>query len=154
MNETRAITHPIIYTASRLEAIANRYVFGPMGTTASGMKILGLLLKHGSLTPQRIRELSGGTKSNVSQRLGYLEKKGYIVRDEAVFPNDLRKILVKLTAKGKTQMTEVHKRMKSAQLCLASHFTEKEIEQHCKFIGKVNSIIDKEERNLNSIFNV
>lgn len=153
MKNTHAITHPIVYTAARLEAIANRFVFGPMGATAASMKILGLLRQNGALTARRIVELGGGTKSNVSQRLDYLEKKKYIARVQDVFAADKRKVLVKLTRTGKEQLVEVRKRMKKAQICLAKCFTEKEIRQHVKFFEKINRIIDKEEKNLGKIFN-
>lgn len=153
MKNTHIITHPIVYTATRLEAVANRFVFGPMGTTAASMKILGLLLAHGSLTPRRIVELGGGTKSNVSQRLNHLEKKKYIARAQDAYATDRRKVQVRLTQAGKNQVAEVRKRMKKAQICLAKCFNEKEIIQHVKFLEKINFIIDKEERNLDTIFN-
>lgn len=152
MDTTNAITHPIIYTAARLEAIADRYIFGPMGTTASSMKILRLLHNHGPLTSQRIGELGGGTKSNVSQRLDYLESKGYVARDPENFPADKRKVLVKITKEGGQQIAEIQKRMKKAQICLSRHFSEKEIAGHAKFFEKINLIIDKEQKNLDKIF--
>lgn len=154
MDKTNAITHPIIYTSTRLEAIADRYIFSPMGTTAASMKILRLVKEQGPLTSQRIGELGGGTKSNVSQRLDYLEKKGYILREQDNFPGDKRKVLVKITEKGLKQIEEIQKRMRRAQICLSRHFTEEEIAGHSKFFVKVNQIIDKEQKNLDKIFNL
>lgn len=152
MKKTHYITEPIIFTATRLESIANRYIFVPIGTTAAMMKILGLLKKKGPMTPVQIMNLAGGTKSNVSQRLNTLEKSNLIVRSHAVISNDRRKVMVKLTFKGKEQMEMIKKQMRKAQLCLSKHFTEREIRQHIEFFEKINEILDKGEKDLGRVF--
>jgi DNA-binding MarR family transcriptional regulator len=152
MKTTTVITHPIIYTAARLEAVADKYVFNPMGTTAASMKILRLLKDHGPLTPRRIVELGGGTKSNVSQRLRHLEKNGFITRKQDVFPEDRRKVIVKMTKKGDRRVNEIQTRLKKAQICLTKNFSKKEISQHVEFLKKINRLIDREEKNLDKIF--
>lgn len=152
MDKNKTITAPILFTASRLESIANRFVFQPMGTSFSSMKILRLLELKGPQTPKRILELAGGTKSNLSQRLNYLEKNRFIVRDYAVVPGDKRQVVVKLTALGRKRLNLINLRIKKAQLTLAECFSQKEIEGHRKFFEKMNRILDREEKNLSKIF--
>jgi DNA-binding MarR family transcriptional regulator len=147
-----AIVYPIIYTATRLEAITNRFVFGPMGTTAASMKILGLLHANGPLTPRKIMELGGGTKSNVSQRLANLEKNGFIARDGAKNPKDKRQVIVRLTVLGVDQIGKIKARLKKSRLCLAKNFSREEIGQHVEFFKKINRLIDQEEKDLKKIF--
>lgn len=89
-----------MFTASRLEVIANRHLFGPLKMTISSMKILRLLEKMDQLTPKEIMENIGGTKSNISQRLDLLEKRGYITKDNKK-SDDKRKVYVRLTVTGK-----------------------------------------------------
>lgn len=153
MKKTHYITEPIIFTASRLEAIANRYIFLPMGTTAAVMKILGLLKMKGPLTPRQIMDLAGGTKSNISQRLDTLEKNGFIVRDESIKQSDKRKVVIRLTAKGEYHIEALKKRMRKAQVCLSKHFSEEEITVHLRFFEKLNNIINEGEKNLKKVFN-
>lgn len=151
MKTSDAITHQIIYTAARLEAIAEHYVFSPMGTTAASMKVLRLVKKNGPLSQNRISELGGGTKSNVSQRLDNLEKNGYIFRDQQT-PKDKRKVLVKITRKGRLKLFEIDKRMKKAQICLEKNFTKKEIEDNEKFLKKIDKLLEKNRKVLDKIF--
>ena len=73
-----SIIEPIILTASQLEDFSNKYLFGPLGLTISSMKILLILNRKGKLTAKEIVKNVGGKKSNISQRLYLLEKKGYI----------------------------------------------------------------------------
>lgn len=153
MKKPEKIAEPIICVASRLEYIANKFVFNPMGTTSASIKILRLLQKIGPMTPNRILELSSGTKSNISQRLNNLEVKGYIIRDYAVFKDDKRKVVVKPTARGKDLLKQVEKRLKKGHLSLEQRFSKKEIADHQKFFQKIKDILDKEEKNLEKIFN-
>lgn len=152
MQQSNVITSPIILTASRLEAIADKFVFVPLGTSLASMRILKILHQYRELTPKRIGELSGGTKSNVSQRLNHLEEKKYIERTYAAVKGDKRKIMVKITREGEKQLEFITKRLEKAQLQLIKHFSKKEIQQHLEFFKKINSIIDQEEKNLIKIF--
>lgn len=151
--DNNIITKPIIFTSARLEAIGDKFVFLPMGTSLAAIRILRLLEQEGELMPKRIMELSGGTKSNVSQRLKHLEEKKYIQRTYAAFAEDKRKVVVKITREGKTQLQKVDKRLSKAQMKLKGYFSQKEIENHLNFFAKMNKLIDNEEKNLEKVFN-
>ena len=150
--KSNIITQPIILTSARLEAIADKFVFGPMGTSLASMKMLRILHQQGSLTPKNILDRVGGTKSNISQRLNHLQERGYIKREYASVQNDKRKVIVTITKEGETQLSIVDKRLNKAQLKLIKYFSQEEIENHLKFHAKINQIIDQEEKNLTKIF--
>ena len=75
----------IVCLAHRFESIANKYVFYPMGLSAISMKILKLLKVHGRLTASDLIEMTSSTKSNMSQRLNFLEKEKYIQQSEEMY---------------------------------------------------------------------
>jgi DNA-binding MarR family transcriptional regulator len=144
-NSYYSIIEPIIYTASKLEAISNRYLFRPIGMNVSSVKLLGLLCKRKIMAPKEIMELIGGTKSNISQRLDFLEKKGYIKTHKNT-SSDKRKLSVKLTPSGKRKLGELKKHLEKVKLELESNFNKHEIAQHFAFFNKLNNIINSKEK--------
>ena len=139
-----SIIEPIIFTASRLEAIANRRFFRPIGLNISSVKIMSLLLRKRSMSAKEIMELVGGTKSNLSQRLDFLEKRGYV----ETFKNsagDKRLLLVRLTPQGKKKLNETQKQFRKVKLQIESLFTQKEIKQHFAFFDKLNKFVDSKK---------
>lgn len=152
MKKIKTLTEPIINTASRLEAISNQFIFEPMGTSSSSMKILCALEKYGPLSVQRITDLSGGMKSNVSQRISNLEKKGHVKRNPAKNPADRRQVIIGITKKGLGKLALIDKRLKKANLHLIKNFSKKEQKLFFEFFERINKIIDREENNLKEIF--
>ncbi|KKQ50906.1 MAG: hypothetical protein US70_C0029G0004 [Parcubacteria group bacterium GW2011_GWD2_38_11] len=143
---------PIICLTHRFEAIANKYVFQPMGLSSISMKILKLLKLNESMTASELIEITGATKSNMSQRLSFLEKEKYIIRTYASDKKDKRKITIELTLAGKEMIADLEKRFKKAQISFEKKFTAKEIAQHKAFFKKLNSILDSGESELEKIF--
>lgn len=97
------------------------------------------------MTPKEIMKLVGGTKSNISQRIDSLEKRGYIETHKHAF-DDGRKMSVKLTIAGKEKIQEIKNHFKKVKLELESKFSQEEIRQHFEFFNKLNEIIDSEEK--------
>jgi DNA-binding MarR family transcriptional regulator len=156
MKKTGAISpiEPMVCLAHRLEAIANKYVFQPMGFSSVSMKIMKMLRSHPSLSPGDLIGITNSTKSNISQRLNFLEKAGYIRRSYASDKSDKRKINLRLTGSGEKKLEEIEKRFKKAHISFSKKFTQMEIEQHEAFMRKVNSILDVEENELEKLFKV
>lgn len=144
-NSYYSIVEPIIFTASRLEVIANRYLFVPIEMNISSVKIMGLLCRRKIMTPKQIMELAGGTKSNISQRLDSLEKKGYVEMRKNT-GKDKRKVLVTLSPLGRKKLIEVQKKLKKVKLELESNFTREEIQKHFAFFDKLNKLVDSREK--------
>lgn len=140
--------HSIVCLSHRIEAIANKYIFMPMNLSSTSVAILGMLAHHKSLTPSQILEMSNSTKSNISQRLRFLEKEGLITRDYGSDKLDKRKVKVMLTTKGKEKLKEMHRVMEKAKLTVEKKFTKSEILNHKNFISKLNKILDSEEKEL------
>ena len=73
------------------------------------MKILKLLHIHGTLTASNIIEMLDATKSNISQRLNFLEKESLIKRSYAINKADKRQIMVSLTEQGEKIIIDLEK---------------------------------------------
>jgi DNA-binding MarR family transcriptional regulator len=140
--------------AHRFESIANKYVFQPMGLSSISMKILKFLKNCGPMTASNLIEMTNATKSNMSQRLSFLEKEKYIVKNYASDSSDKRKILIELTQDGRKVIATLEKRIGKAQISFEKKFSKKEIAQHRAFVAKLNSILDSEEHELEKLFKI
>lgn len=143
---------PILCLARRIEAIANKYVFQPMGFSAISMQILKLLKNNGPLTASDLIKMTNATKSNMSQRLSFLEKEKLVSRACDCSCCDKRKITVKLTPAGKEKIDNLEKRFQKAQISFEKKFSEKELTQHKAFFQKLNALLDNGEDELEKIF--
>lgn len=146
----QTISDSIIGAAMRLEGIANKHIFSHIDITSASIKIMCVLLKCPSAnTPGGILEAIGGTKSNISQRLAFLEKNGFIKRKHADAGSDKRKVTICLTPKGKKKLLEAEKLIQKANMYLEKHFTNEELASHFAFFKKLNDILNKEENKCN-----
>lgn len=146
------ISGSLIYVAARLEAIANRYVFLPMGLSSASVKILGILHCDKAMSPGEILEKIGGTKSNISQRLNFLEKEGLIERTYAQYAGDKRKVAIQATPLGEKRLHEILQRLRKANVKLESNFTKQEINELRNFLKKINQVLDLEESQMSTYF--
>lgn len=142
----------IICLAHRMESIANKYVFEPLGFSSASMKILKALKLHVSLSPSDLFKITASTKSNISQRLNFLEKAGYIKRIYASNKQDKRKVDIQLTKLGEKKLAEIEKRFKKAHISFLDKFSKEEIAQHKAFMEKANTILDLGESELKKLF--
>ncbi|MFA6106797.1 MAG: transcriptional regulator [Patescibacteria group bacterium] len=142
----KSIARLIIFTAARLEQFANAHIFKPIGLNMTAAKIMGLLYIHKKITPSDILKITGGTKSNITQRLNYLEKKGYIKR---FIPKnvamDKRKIFISLTEKGKNKFGQARGLISEKSLDLEKEFSQKENDFHFEFLKKINILLNQHE---------
>jgi DNA-binding MarR family transcriptional regulator len=132
--------------ANRLENIASRYVFQPLGLSASSVKILGLLRHKRRATPGEILSCLGGTKSNISQRLRFLEKEGLIKRLPPRRAEDKRHVSIVLTAAGRRKLKIVSRHFSRSEMKLEEHFNLKEIQSHLKFFQKLHTVLNIKEK--------
>lgn len=141
----------IICLSHRFEAIGNKYVFQPMGLSSISMHILQLLKNNGPQTSSDLIKMTNSTKSNMSQRLSFLEKESYVTKTYAS-NDDKRKIIIKLTPSGGKRLTDLEKRLKKAQISFEKKFSTNELAQHKAFFKKMNTILDNSENELEKIF--
>ncbi len=142
------ISESIIHAAMRLENIANKHIFSHLGMTSASIKIMFVLKKCPAYnTPTKILEAIGGTRSNISQRLDFLEKKGFITRKHQELDSDKRKVNIMLTSQGKAKLMEAEKWLEKANMYLEKYFTQEELASHFAFFQKLNEALDAEEEN-------
>lgn len=143
---------PIICLAHRFESIGNKYIFKPMGLSHTSIHILKLLERDKRLTSSDLIKITNASKSNMSQRLSFLEKEGYITRSYAKDSKDKRKIFIQITENGKKKITAIEKRIKQAQISFEKKFTKEELLHHKEFFKKLSSVLDSGENELEKIF--
>jgi DNA-binding MarR family transcriptional regulator len=154
MLTTKPIPESILRAAARIKTIADHLVFNPLGMTTSTFRILNLLndSEGGRMTPGELLKFSGGTKSNMSQRLNFLEKQSLIKRALPGEGEDNRKVFITLTTAGKNLVKTVQLKMQKAKLKLEDHFTAQEIVNHFAFIEKLNSFLDENAKQIPGLF--
>ncbi len=142
-----------IFIGEKIESMANKYVFHPMGLTLSSMRILSYLENKEVTTAKELIFLTGKSKSNITQRLNILEKNKLITKDKAPRNKDQREIFLKITPLGKRKLREAFEKVKQLHLAKENFFTPKEIQEHIKFMKKLSIFLDKEDTKLKKIFN-
>lgn len=144
ITDNESLARSIVLTAMRLENLGNRFIFEPLGLTAASLKIVGLLHHLGPMTPSAIGERLGSTKSNITQRLNFLEKKGLVSRQASKSgQGDGRSVSVCLTAYGRRQLKLINSALKEHQLHIAKYFTPEEIQANLDFLKRFNEILDQ-----------
>ncbi|MFA6100308.1 MAG: MarR family transcriptional regulator [Patescibacteria group bacterium] len=136
-------------TAARIQAFANRYFFEPVGLTISCAMILHLLEHLGPITSSEILKHTGGTKSNISQRLKFLEDLNYITREENN-SDDKRLVTIRLTDEGRVRYQSLQKTLTEHAKKLESElqFTDEDKAACQRVISKINQFIDAHHEDL------
>lgn len=132
---------PLMESAHRIELLGDRWIFEPAGLTAISFKLLHLLVEHGPCNPSQLAELANATKSNISQRLAWLESKGFVERSRARGAADRRAVEVRATAAGLAKHNEIQKVLRKGTLEVERHFTEAEKSQYRSFMAKLKQVI-------------
>ena len=130
-----------VLTAIRMEALTERYLFKPAGISSASFKILVFVKKHPNCSPSQIMDYLGGTKSNITQRLNFLERSNLVLSARSK-EGDKRKILVSLSPDGAKKIKEVMDGFKKNSIYLERFFTEKELAEHFSFMKKMNSVLN------------
>lgn len=126
----------IMFTALRLEALADHHIFKQFGLTAASFRIMSLIERMGAASPSRIIELLGSSKSNLTQRLTYMAKAGLVKKNKE--GDDGRRVVVTLTKQGHEKYRQALKAAKSYDSHLESLFNDQEIGTYFDFMEKLN----------------
>ena len=153
MNCIKIPSEDFIFIGEKIESIANKYIFNPMGMTLSSMRVLSYINCQDKINAKEIIELTGKSKSNITQRLNVLEKNGLIRRLKNDRAKDKREVYLKITPQGKRKVAEALRKIEKFHLSKTHFFTKKELENHIKFMRKLSLFLDKEEEKLKEIFN-
>jgi DNA-binding MarR family transcriptional regulator len=141
------IISPILHAATRIERLSDRLIFEPADLSFTAFKILKYLAIAGPSSPGAILECLGGTKSNLSQRLGMLQRKGLVERLPSKSGSDRRFAAFALTTSGKRKLKTVETRAEKEGLRLSGYFSKSEITAHAAFFKKLLSLLDQAESN-------
>lgn len=142
---------PLFSVTGILETLGNRYIFNPVGLTATGFKIL-TALKQTPTTPSALLVSVDCLKSNLSQRLRALEKKGLIRRLPNENTDDKRRVFFQLTANGRKILQQAEAHARHASLSFEKRFTKKELDQHHAFFTKLTHLLAEKETVLEKHF--
>lgn len=142
-----------IFIGEKIQSMANKYVFQPMGLTLSAMRILSYLENKEVTTAKELIILTGKSKSNITQRLSILERNKFITKGKAPKGKDQREVFLKITPLGKRRIKEALKKVEKFHLAKENFFTQKEIQDHIKFMEKLSVFLDQEDKKLKKIFN-
>lgn len=140
------IAAPIFCAWWRLESLANRHVFGPVGLSSSTFRILALLA-HGSATHGAILQQLDTTKSNLSQRLRGLEDRGLVRRTNGT---NRHTTTFALTVAGRRTLTRAATLARRHGLEFDGAFTRAELDAHSAFFTKLLDLIGRKEQELNT----
>jgi DNA-binding MarR family transcriptional regulator len=143
---------PIFCAWSRIESLGNRFIFDRIGMSPAAFKILTFIARKHIATPSDMLTELGGTKSNLSQRLASLERKGLISREGHAHSDDRRRIPFSITETGKHELRQTLLIAKKAGLSFKDEFTEEELKHHTAFFTKLAHILDQKEQRLEAYF--
>ncbi len=141
------IVEPIVRAATLIERLSDRHIFEPAGLSFTAFKILKYLAVTGASSPGVILECLGGTKSNLSQRLGTLQRKGLVERLPHKKGSDRRFAAFALTTSGKRKLRVIEARAEKEGLRLSECFSKSEIAAHAAFFKKLLSLLDQAQSN-------
>jgi DNA-binding MarR family transcriptional regulator len=138
---------PILHAATRIERLSDRLIFEPLDLSFTAFKILKYLAITGPSSPGTMLECLGGTKSNLSQRLGMLQRKDLVKRLPSKIGSDRRFAAFALTTAGKRKLRTVEMRAEKEGLRLSGYFSKSEIAAHAAFFHKLLSLLVQAESN-------
>ncbi len=141
----------LVFTAMRLEALADRYMFKPLGLTTASFRILMMLAKAGPQAPSEIIEILGGTKSNATQRLNWLSRRGWIKLTHKE-GEDKRRASARITALGRQQVAKASRLFKDNDLHIEKYFSNKEMNDFMLLIRKLNLGLDQCEVSIAKLY--
>ena len=131
----------IMATSLRLEALSNIFVFKPAQISLASFKILRILELQGPQLPSAMQTMLGSSKSNITQIIQSLEKKGLISRQQG--REDRRQVLISLTAAGRAKLADLALIMHDAELHIDRYFSAEELAQHQAFFRKLNTLLNR-----------
>jgi DNA-binding MarR family transcriptional regulator len=122
--EKHRLAGVLVYTAMRMERMADNSIFKPLNLTTASFRILMVLQEAGSQSPSDIIDALGGTKSNVTQRLNYLTKKKLVILTHGA-EKDKRRSSAVISDLGSKLVKDAYKLFKEKDLHIEKYFTTK-----------------------------
>lgn len=131
---------------ARLASLLERRVLKKHKISIMNLRILYIILALKETTQSRILKYLYTSAPNVSQRIEWLLKKGYIKQKKEKDPKDRRKKKYIITSKGRKKTIQAARDVQKFKMQWAKHFTPKESAQVFKYYYKLSKILDRMEK--------
>lgn len=132
----------LVFSAMRMEALADRFMLKPLGLTTASFRILMILDKFGPQAPSDIIELLGSTKSNLAQRLNVLSRHSLIELKHGA-GEDKRRASARITALGLSRLSSARALFNKHHLHIENFFTPKEMQNFLHLLRQLNAGLDE-----------
>jgi len=130
----------------RYDSIVERKILKDTELSVMNLKILSAINLLCSPTQTEILNYIDTTAANLSQRISWLENKGYVKFIQANKTKDKRKKKLKITLKARRIIKKSIQAINNFKNEISSNFTKKEIINVVKYFTKVSKILDKYEK--------
>lgn len=140
--EKHRLAGALVYSAMRMEKMADNSIFKALDLTSSSFRILMMLKEMGPQSPSDIMDALGGTKSNVTQRLNYLVKKRLVTLTHGA-EKDKRRATASISELGLERLKDTYKLFKQKDLHIENYFTNKEMQDFLALLRKLNTGLDR-----------
>ena len=114
----------------------------PLGVSAAGGLVLGLLRDHGDLSPSELGQRLIVTRATVTGVVDSLERRGYVRRMPN--PADRRSVLVELTPDGRRVVQEVRTLIHRNEKAWMSLLSDEELRAYIALLHRVQQGVGAE----------
>ena len=114
----------------------------PLGVSAAGGLVLGLLRDHGALSPSALGERLIVTRATVTGVVDSLERRGYVRRTPN--PVDRRSVLVELTPDGRRVVQEVRTLIHRKEKAWMSSLSDAELRAYIELMHRIQDGVGTE----------
>jgi RND family efflux transporter MFP subunit len=130
------ISEKLVILARIIEHAANHNVLEKLGISLAGYEIMHILRYNNTAEPSILAKFLGSGKSNITQRVNVLIKNGLVSKAKPK-AGDSRKILIRLTTRGKNLFEQAKIALERETAKLENKIGLKEIKLHSPFLKKI-----------------
>jgi len=114
----------------------------PLGVSAAGGLVLGILRDHGSMSPSELGDRLIVTRATVTGLLDSLERRGFVHR--SANPSDRRGLLVEITPAGLTVVQELRALVHRHEKAWMSALTDVELQTYIGLLHRIQDSLPPE----------
>jgi DNA-binding MarR family transcriptional regulator len=114
----------------------------PLGVSAAGGLVLGILRDHGSMSPSELGDRLIVTRATVTGLLDSLERRGFVHR--SANPSDRRGLLVEITPAGLTVVQELRALVHRHEKAWMSALTDAELQTYIGLLHRIQDSLPSE----------
>jgi DNA-binding MarR family transcriptional regulator len=116
----------------------------PLGVSAAGGLVLGVLRDHGPLPPSGLGERLIVTRATVTGLLDSLERRGFVHRSPN--PSDRRSLLVEITPAGLAVLQELRTLVHRSEKAWLGALSDEDLRVYVGLLHRIQDSLDSAER--------